>query len=240
MGGNGIIALSNGNYVVQSPECNDNCGAATWGNGSTGTSGTVSAANSLVGSNPGGSGDFVGLFVIPLSNGNYVVDSSLWNNSCGAVTWGDGNTGISGTVSAANSLVGSNPGDSVGGVQNPDVLALSNGNYVVESGNWNGGRGAVTWGNGNTGISGVVSVANSLIGSNSGDGVGGFGVMTEALALSNGNYLVDDPRWNGNRGAVTWANGSTGISGAVSEANSLVGSSPGDFVGGYLLLNSCR
>ena len=55
--------------------------------------------------------------VTALSNGNYVVDSPYWNGDRGAVTWGNGSTGISGTISAANSLVGSNPGDEVGGLQ---------------------------------------------------------------------------------------------------------------------------
>lgn len=43
--------------------------------------------------------------------------------------------------------------------------------------------GAVTWGNGQTGISGVVSSANSLVGSTGIDLVGFRGVT----ALSNGN-----------------------------------------------------
>ena len=54
--------------------------------------------------------------VTPLSNGNYVVESPYWNGNRGAATWGNGSTGISGTISAANSLVGSNPGDGVGTV----------------------------------------------------------------------------------------------------------------------------
>ena len=53
-----------------------------------------------------------------LSNGNYVVRSPDWDNGAaadaGAVTWGSGTTGITGTVSAANSLVGSTAGDQVG------------------------------------------------------------------------------------------------------------------------------
>ena len=48
--------------------------------------------------------------------------------------------------------------------------------------------------------------------------------------LSNGNYVVDESSWNDNRGAVTWENSSTGTSGIVSSANSLVGSNPGDQV----------
>jgi hypothetical protein len=39
----GVTALSNGNYVVSSPQWNNNEGAATWGNGSGGPTETVSA-----------------------------------------------------------------------------------------------------------------------------------------------------------------------------------------------------
>ena len=46
-----------------------------------------------------------------LSNGNYVVSSQDWDNgailNAGAVTWGDGTSGITGTVTVTNSLVGS-------------------------------------------------------------------------------------------------------------------------------------
>ena len=59
--------------------------------------------------------------VTALTNGNYVVDSPFWSNTQtsfqaqGAVTWGNGTMGISGPISAANSLVGSEFGDQVGG-----------------------------------------------------------------------------------------------------------------------------
>jgi hypothetical protein len=53
-----------------------------------------------------------------LTNGNYVVVSFYWNNAgvsqVGAVTWGNGATGINGPVSTANSLVGSQSNDHVG------------------------------------------------------------------------------------------------------------------------------
>ena len=55
--------------------------------------------------------------VTPLTNGNYVVGSPYWNGRRGAATWGNGSTGMSGTVSAANSLVGSNPNDDGGRYQ---------------------------------------------------------------------------------------------------------------------------
>ena len=54
-----------------------------------------------------------------LSNGNYVVSSPDWTNGAaagaGAVTWGSGTAGVSGPVSATNSLVGSTANDPVGG-----------------------------------------------------------------------------------------------------------------------------
>jgi hypothetical protein len=189
----------------------------TWGNGSTGVSGIVSDANSLVGSKPN---DQVGQYgVIGLSNGNFLVLSPNWNSKRGAVTW-TSSSGASGTVSEANSLVGSKPNDQVGQY---GVNLLNNGNYVVLTPSWNGGRGAVTWGNGSTGVSGIVSDANSLVGSKPNDQVGQYGITR----LNNGNYLVLSPNWDGQRGAVTWVSGTTGRTldgkGVITPQNSLVG-----------------
>jgi hypothetical protein len=230
----GISTLSNGNYVVRSQWWNNSTGAVTWGDGESGVTGVVSAANSLVGSI---AGDQVGVGgVTALSNGNYVVRSYYWNNGtatdAGAVTWGDGMSGITGTVSVDNSLVGSTSDDQVG---NGGVYALENGNYVVRSPFWDNegvaNAGAVTWGDGTSGITGVVSAANSLVGSIAGDQVGVGGVT----ALSNGNYVVRSYYWNNgtatDAGAVTWGDGASGISGVVSAANSLVGSTTNDQVG---------
>ena len=65
-------------------------------------------------------------------------------------------------VPLITTLTGSQPGDFVG---TGGVTALTNGNYVVISPYWGNGAvddvGAVTWGNGTTGISGPVSPANS-------------------------------------------------------------------------------
>jgi hypothetical protein len=231
-----VTVLSNGNYVVGSPAWHNGAaaeaGAVTWGDGTTGVSGVVSAANSLVG---GSAEDRIGGGVRALGNGNYVVYSAVWDNgpsqSAGAVTWGDGTTGITGVVSEANSLVGSAPGDQLAAM---GVRVLVNGNYVVPSPFWDNGTvtdvGAVTWGDGTTGISGVVSEANSLVGSAAGDQVGIAGVT----ALSNDNYVVSSPTWHNNgaayAGAATWGDGTTGITGVVSEANSLVGSTANDGV----------
>ena len=75
-----------------------------------------------------------------LTNGNYVVSSINWDNGAaadaGAATCGSGTTGVSGAVSAANSLVGSTANDNR---RKYGVTALSNGNYVVDSPNWDNG-----------------------------------------------------------------------------------------------------
>ncbi len=239
----GLVVLPSGNFLVQSSQWHNgalaNAGAVTFINGSTGLSGAVTAANSLVGSssNDRVGGNSVFPAVRLLSNGNYLVVTGTWKNggasNAGAVTWGSGTAGVSGAISAANSLVGTAAVDNVGA----NVVALSNGNYVVSEGTWdNGGAGnvgAATWGNGNSGISGAVSAANSLIGATPGDLVG-----QRLIALPNGNYVVGSPFWsNGTAsvGAATWANGSTGRIGTVTGANSIVGATASDAFGENLV-----
>ena len=236
IGYNGANVLSNGNYVVRSPYWDNGAtpdvGAVTWGNGSSGIFGVVSASNSLIGTTDSDQND---ASVTELSNGNYVVNSPYWDNGAtvdaGAVTWGNGGSGTIGAISLANSLIGTTDSSP----QGADVTALSNGNYVVENSGWDNGTtlkvGAVTWGNGSSGTSGVISAANSLIGTMENDQVGVGGVT----ALSDGNYVVSSPYRDSvatlDTGAVTWANGSTGLFGTVAPANSLIGTTEGDQIG---------
>ncbi|MEY2688416.1 MAG: hypothetical protein RL375_2614, partial [Pseudomonadota bacterium] len=237
VGSQGITVLTGSqNFVVNSPAWNNATGAVTWGSAASGVSGPVSAANSLVGSSPG---DQVGLNgVVALSNGHYVVASSQWSDPVdpvgagylvGAVTWGDGGTGTIGVVSGGNSLVGGSAGDQVGSA---GVTALAdNGNYVIASPNWSDpvdpfgagfAVGAATWADGSVATAGVVSAANSLIGSHLNDMVGMGGVT----ALVGGNYVVNSFLWNASGGAVTWGDGLTGHQNVVVDAtNSLVGKS---------------
>lgn len=235
-GQGGVTALSNGHYVVASPSWTlpavpggasavGAVGAVTWCDGTTGRSGLVTPENSLVGSS---SSDGVGLGnsgpgVTEVGNSNYVVTSLNWRNGtatqAGAVTWCDGSTGRTGPVSPANSLVGSQTGDRVGGnLLAKPVTVLTNGNYVVISSYWKNGSaamaGAVTWCPGNALVTGVVSATNSLVGTSANDAIGrmdntfstlnGSGVV----ALSNGHYVVSSPLWDKgaivNAGAVTW------------------------------------
>src|SRR5690606_7786893 len=141
MVGLSAVPLTNGNYVVISPDWGDaadsNSGAVTWCDGTIPTSGVVSTSNSIFGQPDdqiGGDG------VVALNNGNYVVLSSNWNNGsiqdAGAFTWANGTGTTSQMVTASNSVVGTQEDDKVG---NGIFLALSNGNYVVSNPLWNNG-----------------------------------------------------------------------------------------------------
>ena len=163
--GDTVLPLSTGNVVITSPFDDlggTDAGAVYLFNGSTGA-----LISTLVGSR---ANDTVGDGgATALSNGNFVIRSVLWDNgaatNAGAVTFGSGTTGVSGSVSAVNSLVGSQSNDSVG---NGGVTALTNGNYVVGSVAWDNGAnadaGAVTFGNGTTGVSGTINDTNSAVG----------------------------------------------------------------------------
>jgi hypothetical protein len=113
------------------------------------------------------------------------------------------------------------------------VVVLSNGNYVALIPTWNGQRGAATWGDGTTGVSGVVSEANSLVGTDPGDQVGSF-----ITPLTDGSYVVGSPSWNGNRGAATWVSGATGQTldggSTITPQNSLVGRADNAGLGTFL------
>ncbi|MEW5869152.1 MAG: hypothetical protein AB1894_07755 [Chloroflexota bacterium] len=238
--GTSVTVLPNGNIVITDPNYNGglgvDVGAVYLYNGATGAQ--ISMLTGTTAGDQVGSGG-----ITVLSNGNYVARSPFWDNDIaadvGAVTWGSGVSGVSGAVSAANSLVGSTGGDQVGGLS---VVALNNGNYVVISYHWDNGAaadaGAVTWGNGATGTSGVISAANSLVGSTVNDYIGNGLVK----ALDNGNYVVSSPYWNiggiKKIGAITWGDGTTGITGTLSAANSLVGSDEYDQVGKVTALSN--
>lgn len=251
VGRGNITELTGGNYVVISQDWDDggtaDVGAVTLVNASTGAaftggSYTVSTTNSLHGST---ASDAVGdQGVYALTNGNYVVASEFWDGvatDTGAATWGSGTTGIVGAVTSSNSIVGSTSDDRIA----RHITVLTNGNFAIRSEFWNGvvtDAGAVTWGDGTTGhtLNGVfeaVSATNSLVGTNAAfDRAGSHGIQ----ALTNGNYVVVSAAWDSpgdvDAGAVTWMNGTTGLTttggiGAITTANSLHGTTTSDFAG---------
>lgn len=179
--GKTVTALPNGNLVITERGATDMGAVYLYRPDGTRISTlTGSTAGDQIGSNfQTPVGDLRSIVV--LGSGNYLIVSPYWNNASGAVTWGSATTGVSGVVSAANSLVGTTAGSYVG---SNGVTVLSNGNYVVRSPYWYNGRvsraGAATWGNGNSGTFGAVSTANSLVGSTQGDEVAGFTLGTTA------------------------------------------------------------
>ena len=108
-------------------------------------------------------GNQFGHSVVPLETGNVVITSPFDDAGgvdAGAVYLFDGSTGA-----LISTLTGSSDADQVGEF---GVTALEGGSYVVSSRFWNNGgvsnAGAVTFGDGTTGVSGVVSATNSLVG----------------------------------------------------------------------------
>ncbi len=131
----------------------------------------------------------------------------------------------------ANSLIGSTTSDQVG---SHSVTALSTGNYVVSSPQWDEDTtadvGAVSFCQGSAGCIGVVSAMNSLIGSTANDAVGN----NEVTILSNGNYVVKTFLWDNpigpivDVGAITLGDGTTGTVGLISADNSILGTATND------------
>ena len=120
-------------------------------------------------------GNLFGYSVVPLSTGNVVI-SSLFDDAggtdTGAVYLFNGATGA-----LISTLVGMQIGNNFG-----EIMLLDNGNYLLVSPEWNLDAthmrvGAVTFGSGTTGVSGVVSPANSLVGSATEDSIGYTGVV---------------------------------------------------------------
>jgi hypothetical protein len=241
-----------GNFVVRTPTWNasaaaTNAGAVTFFDVHTPVIGVLGPANSLVGSQLGDQVGAIRPDVRP--DRSYVVRTPTWNGGRGAVSWGSATTGIHGVIDATDSLVGANPGDQIG-VSAPFNVGANGANYLVLAPNWNGGMGAVTFMNGTAPTVGVVSSLNSLVGSTAGDRIGettalysgATGSIDGVILLANGNYVVVSPRWHNpatnadNAGAVTWGSGTAGVSGTISVANSVVGSTTGDQVGAAFAL----
>lgn len=230
-----ITILKNGNYVLTCPywdnEENKNVGAVTWCRAGSPVIGIISSANSLVGSH---TNDLIwpGVkFTNALPSGNFIIATPFWDNetitNAGAVTWGNGVSGTSGIIGIQHSLVGTYNEDKVG----EKFTILTNGNYVISSPNFDYNNktdcGAVTWGNGNTGVKGEVNDINSLLGADTYDNAGYFGIVS----LNNGNYIVQSSFSKKRNifqkqvyGSVTWCNGTTGRSGIIGIENSITGS----------------
>ena len=178
---------------------------------------------------PAGSGQF-GRRTLVLSNGNFVVTDPEFDKGAvvdvGAVYLYNG-----ATRQLISTLTGSTAGDRVG---ERSINEVGDSNFVAVSTKWTNAIGApiaevgaVTWVSGTTGLNGVVTPANSLVGTTAQDQLG-----TSFAVLSNGNFAVGSPSFRSagqaNAGAVTWGSGSGPTVGTLSAANSLVGTTAGD------------
>src|SRR5262249_28110818 len=130
-------------------------------------------------------------YFLPLPNGNYVAES-ISSGVGGAITFGDGTTGISGEISASNSLMGVD-GDLIGigfgGIltpcgqvgENTLVPLPPNGDYLLlgaESSACSGATSSkgITIASGKTGAVGTLPISSTFIGT--------------VKKLTNGNYAV--------------------------------------------------
>jgi hypothetical protein len=244
VGSSFIFPLANGNYLVRSAKWDNgsltDAGAVTFCSGTVGCTGVVSAQNSLIGTT---ANDKLG-FNTPIvdSTGHYFIQATGWDNNgiveAGALRVCDTGTGCMGTITPANSLVGTSPFDRVGS----SLRLMSNGDYVTSSKDWDNGAvadvGVSTYCSGTTPCTGPVTTANSLYGTSAADGFGGVRV----LETVGGHYTVGWPWWdNGSAadvGAVTFCSGGSSCIGPVTTANSSYGSSPTDRAGYNLTLTN--
>ena len=205
LGSSGILALSNGNFVIISND-DDVSGLADAGSvilvdGATG----VQIGSTITGDD---ANDFFGGFSSKaLNNGNFVIASSNDNvgglSNAGSVMLIDGSTG----VQIGSTISGDDSNDSFGS----SVAALTNGNFAVASNRDDEGGltdvGSVMLFDGTTGV----QIGSTFFGDNANDQIGAIGVV----ALSNGNYVVssnfDDVGGITNSGSVILFDGTTGV-----------------------------
>lgn len=240
-----VTVLADGHLVIHVPDADRggavDVGAVAFRRIDEPLVGTLTPTNALFGSfqlDRIGSGG-----IRPLADGSYLVLSPIADLpgivDAGAVTFGPAGVGITGLVSAANSLIGRSVGDRVG---SGDATALVNGGAVVLSPNWHSDSGVAGVGAASlirgSGDTGPVDAGNSLVGASSGDFAN-----AQVIALANGHYVVGTRAWNGlpeHRGAVTWGDSITGAVGAISPTRSLVGpagSGGPSLIGGLVALD---
>jgi filamentous hemagglutinin family protein len=266
--GQSVTPLSNGNYVLMTPNAFNGGGAATLVagaaggggspivNGATQAVGGIDGSNSLLG---GGPGAFGSATVQELFNAGvgvaYAVMTPGWGGNRGAVTIspvGGAGAGPIGAIDASKSLVGTTPGGSFDGDRvgsAGSLFEIGNGKYVLSTPDWTNTAtsaaraGALTYIDSAAPPIGPVSGLNSVVGTAIDDRVGSGTNDADIVALSNGWYAFHSPSWGGGRGAVTFfnaANAGGRLQGSLGAANSLVGGAAGDQVGTFDCDGTCN
>jgi filamentous hemagglutinin family protein len=250
------VWVADGKYLVGSPQWSGNFGAITLVDLANAPTGTLGAANSLVGNVAYSFGNYnlpsnvLGAALTPFSNGSFLLLNPYYGGTSGfdlgqgAVTFINPNVPLTGTMgSDSYSLYGgaSNVGNGLFDVTGVGEISGYDygrgrpiyGSYVVHNEGWNNDTGMATVFN-QTGPNptGVVSAANSLVGSAAGDRVG-----YRVFNVDSSHFVVASPSWNSGTGAITWGTVASGTAslkalGVVSATtNSLTGSHISDFVG---------
>ena len=175
-------ALTNGHYVVTSPQWNDvlngltQVGAVTWANGDGSTVGAVSAANSMLGDMNNDQVGDGGVFALP--GGNYLIRSGQWHDFTGNVAWRNGSAASTGTFDRSNAMVGT---------WSPNITLLSNGKFVVHFGYWGDTQGYVAVGSNDGSFVGGIDTTTALIGGYRRARLGAEGGVRD---LGNGSFVV--------------------------------------------------
>ena len=203
--------------LLKSTQWGGGAGALTLFDPVKGTSGAVTASNSLVGAS---SGDGIGNSILRvLGNNSVAVLSPNFDGNRGAITVVSRST-VRGEVSSSISLVGANAGDQLG--LNSKFDDLGGGHFAARS--VNGGFGSLTLFHAGTRITGMVDATTSLVGSTSTDAV-----ADDLFQLGNSKFWVaTSSQWNGGIGAVTWIDRTGNIRDTVNSGNSLLGTAVGD------------
>ncbi|MFN3255120.1 MAG: HYR domain-containing protein [Ilumatobacter sp.] len=225
--GDGVAALANGDFIVGS-RVGQGERAITYAKGDGSTIGPVTVENSL-----GGLGQTT---LYPMGGDGFVLASHGWNlgnrNGVGAVAWINGADEVRGVLTPERVLHGTTALDRVGVggvVQLDDHSALVMSPYWSTQGRAN--VGAVTVLRSDDSVTGPVSSSNSLHGTNDQDQIGQAqdggveSVPGAAVIVAEGwdNGPVEDA------GAATWIAPDAPPVGPISAANSVLGSTTGDF-----------
>ena len=112
LSGLNVMPMANGAYVLSNPFWDGNKGAAILCKADGSTTGTFAASTSLIGASLNDGVSSGG--VTPLLSNNFVVCSPNWNGRRGAATLCQSDGSTTSIISSSNSLVGTNPNDSVG------------------------------------------------------------------------------------------------------------------------------
>lgn len=210
--GKHIHILSNNNFVIASPNINNDRGAVMLINGVTG---------SQIGSTFSGNytGHLLGDKIKVLSNGNFAIitmsDIGNSTDTFGVVKIINGTTG-----QIIKTFTGAQDGDYLGWI----FQELDNGNIVIGSPNYTVDlkirAGMIMLINGNT----LEKIGSEICGDSAYDNLGSSTIMS----VGNGNFVVTSRSYNGSLGAIMLFNETTGTQIGTTITGALIGDQIGN------------